>query len=84
MTDWSKMLDTPWFAIGHMAVFSDIREFLDFAESNIEPQKTAALQRIEDEEPEFEDEADAQSYLSFPKIISGRSDDATRTRSVWR
>jgi hypothetical protein len=22
--------------------------------------------------------------LSFPKIISGRSDDATRTRSVWR
>jgi hypothetical protein len=22
--------------------------------------------------------------LSFPKIVSGRSDDATRTRSVWR
>ena len=22
--------------------------------------------------------------VSFPKIISGRSDDATRTRSVWR
>jgi hypothetical protein len=58
----SCRLDTPWFAIDRMAVFSDIREFLDFAESNIEPQKTAALQRIEDDEPEFEDEADAQSY----------------------
>jgi hypothetical protein len=29
-------------------------------------------------------EAQALARLSFPKIISGRSDDATRTRSVWR
>jgi len=62
MPDWSKFLDTPWFAIDHMAIFSDIREFLEFSEANIASQKAIAITRVQEDEPEFEDEADAHAF----------------------
>lgn len=65
MPDWEKVLDTPWFAFDHMAIFSDLREFLEFAESNIAPQKAAAIQCIKDTEVEFEHDMDEQSYRQY-------------------
>jgi hypothetical protein len=62
MPDWTKLLEGPWFAIDHMAVFGDIQQFLEFAESNIGPQKAAELKRIDDEGPEFDDESASDSF----------------------
>lgn len=48
-TDWSRLLDTPWFALSQLSVFSDISSFLEFSEKSIEWQKQVELQRVENE-----------------------------------
>jgi hypothetical protein len=48
-TDWSRLLDTPWFALSQLSVFSYISSFLEFSEKSIEWQKQVELQRVENE-----------------------------------